>query len=219
MTANESQLYNNRSNFPVHFIRHSTVFGLLSFLMLLSMNAKAEEGSFSIGVGLGYSSFNLNETNLINSSPDLNPGAQFDDTATTLNLSGAWLMDDHFALELDLVFAGDITASDSGIKYKLFDVTTLATTLAYNQRVSENIKLFGRFGVHLWDISEGSSSGYYSNSISSAVDLTYGLGADFSLFGDRSRQLRLQWNHYEYDGVFINDNDILSVNIVFVFGL
>ena len=43
---------------------------LLSILMLLSMNAMAEEGSFSIGVGLGYSSFNLNETNLINSSPD-----------------------------------------------------------------------------------------------------------------------------------------------------
>ncbi|MCZ6797265.1 MAG: hypothetical protein O7D36_04880, partial [Gammaproteobacteria bacterium] len=64
---------------------------------LISMNAMAEEGSFSVGVGLGYSSFNLNETNLINSSPDLNPGAQFDDTATTLNLSGAWLMDDHFA--------------------------------------------------------------------------------------------------------------------------
>ena len=192
---------------------------LLFAQMLVSTNVMAEEGSFSIGVGLGYSSFNLNETNLINTNPDLNPGAQFDDTATTLNLYGAWLMDDHFAMELDLVFAGDITASDSGIKYKLFDVTTLATTLAYNQRVSEGIKLFARFGVHLWNISDGSSSGYYSNSISSAVDLTYGLGVDFSLFGNRARQLRLQWNHYEYDGVFINDNDIFSLNLIFVFGL
>ena len=192
---------------------------LLFAQMLVSMNAMAEEGSFSIGVGLGYSSFNLNETNLINTNPDLNPGAQFDDTATTFNLYGAWIMDDHFALELDLVFAGDITASDSGIKYKLFDVTTLATTLAYNHRVSENIKLFGRFGVHLWDISQGSSSYYYNNSISSAVDLTYGLGVDFSLFGNRARQLRLQWNHYEYDGVFINDDEIFSLNLIFVFGL
>jgi hypothetical protein len=187
--------------------------------MLLSMNVMAEEGSFSIGVGLGYSSFNLNETNLINSSPDLNPGAQFDDSATTFNLSGAWIMDDHFAMELDLVFAGDVTVTDSGIKSKLFDVITLATTLAYTQRVSEGIKLFGRFGVHFWDISEGSSYGYYSNSINSAVDLTYGLGVDFSLFGNRARQLRLQWNHYVYDGVFINDNDIISLNLMFVFGL
>ena len=193
-------------------------FTLLLFAqMLVAMNAMAEEGSFSIGVGLGYSSFNLNETNLINTNPDLNPGAQFDDSATTFNLYGAWIMDDHFALELDLVFAGDVTASDSGIKYKLFDVTTLAPTLAYNYRISKGIKLFGRFGVHLWDISEG--SGYYSNSISSAVDLTYGLGVDFSLFGNRARQLRLQWNHYEYDGVFINDNDIISLNLIFVYGL
>ncbi len=192
---------------------------LVVVLTLLSMNAAAQEGNFSIGVGIGHSQFDLNEPNIINSYPELNTGAQFDDSATTLNLSGTWIMDDHFALEFDLVLAGDVTATDSGQKFKLFDVTTLATTLAYNQRVSENIKLFGRFGVHLWDISAGSSHGYYNNSINSAVDLTYGFGADFSLFGNRARQLRLQWNHYEYDGVFINDNDIFSVNIVFVFGL
>ena len=181
--------------------------------------AGPEEGSFSVGVGLGYSSFNLNESNLINSDPSLNPGASFDDTATSFNLSGSWIMDDHFALEFDLVLAGDITATDSGSKLKLFDVSTLATTLAYNHRISKNTKLFGRFGVHLWDISSGPSSYYYSNSIDSAVDLTFGLGADFSLFGNRSRQLRLQWNHYEYDGVFVNDNDSISINLMFVFGL
>jgi hypothetical protein len=199
---------------------------LLALLTLLSMNAVSDEsnttndeGSFSIGVGLGYSSLNLNETNIINSYPELNTGAQFDDTATSFNLSGAWIMDNHFALEFDLVLAGDITATDSGREYKLFDVTTLATTVAYNYRISESTKIFGRFGVHLWDISAGESYGYYSHSLSSAVDLTYGLGVDFSLFGNRSRQLRMQWNHYEYDGVLINDNDILSVNLVFVFGL
>ena len=58
----------------------------------------------------------------------------------------------------------------------------------------------------IWDISESSGNLY---TINNAVDLTYGIGMDVNLYGHRSRQLRFQWNHYEYDGVFINNSDTL----------
>jgi hypothetical protein len=87
--------------------------------------------------------------------------------------------------------------------------------VALSNQVTERIRLFGRIGTHFWDISESSGA---LNTINNAVDLTYGLGVDINIYGDRSRQLRLQWNHYEYDGVFIDNGDIISVSLLFQIG-
>jgi len=108
-----------------------------------------------------------------------------------------------------------ITATEAGQLIKLFDVSSLAITLALGKQFGERTGLFARLGAHFWDISESASN---LNTINSAVDITYGIGMDVNLYGDRSRQLRVQWNHYEYDGVFIDDSDILSVNLLFLIG-
>ncbi len=88
-------------------------------------------------------------------------------------------------------------------------------TVGLSQPLSNSINGFGRIGVHLWDVSKGTNN---DNSLGNAVDLTYGLGLDINVYGDRSRQMRLQWNHYNYDGVYIDSNDTFSLSLLFLFG-
>lgn len=188
---------------------------LLVMLMFLSLKAVAEDGRFSVSVGLGTSQFDLNEASLVANYSALSGSSEFNDSATSFSLYGAMRLDEYLTLETDLLLAGDIVATEAGQAIKLFDVSSLAVNLALAKQVGERSRVFARMGTHFWDISESSGS---LNTINSAVDLTYGFGIDINLYGDRSRQLRIQWNHYEYDGVFINDSDTLSVNLLFLIG-
>jgi len=189
---------------------------LLSVLTFLSIQAAAQEAPFSVSVGIGNSSFQLNEANIVTSyGPPLNSFSTFDDSATAFSLYGAMRLDEYLTLETDLLIAGDVTVSEGGQTFKLFDVSSLAVTLALGRQVGERSRVFARLGAHFWDISESSGD---LNTINNAVDLTYGVGVDVNLYGDRSRQLRIQWNHYEYDGVFIDDSDTLTANLLFLIG-
>lgn len=141
--------------------------------------------------------------------------SSFSDSVTSFSFFVGYQLDPYFSLESEFVSAGDVTATEAGLVSKLFDVSILSITVALSNQVSERIRLFGRIGTHFWNISESTGA---VNTINNAVDLTYGLGVDFNVYGDRSRQLRLQWNHYEYDGVFIDAGDIISVNLLFQIG-
>jgi len=196
-----------------NLIRYSM---LLSVLTLLPVQAVAEEARFSFSVGIGDSSFQLNQAGIVASyGAPLTNSSEFNDSATAFSLYGAMRLDEYLTLETDLLIAGDVTATEAGQAFKLFDVSSLAVTLALGKQVGERSRVFARLGAHFWDISE--SSGDF-NTINNAVDLTYGIGVDVNLYGDRSRQLRIQWNHYEYDGVFIFDSDTLTVNLLFLIG-
>jgi len=186
---------------------------LLALPLLLPLGAQAQEGYFSLAVGIGNSQFDLNEPGLVSNFSTVTSSSSFSDSVTSFSLFGGYQLDQYLTLESELVLAGDITATTAGLATKLFDVSTLSVTLALSNQVTAGTRLFGRIGTHFWDISE--SSGLL-NTIDNAVDLTYGLGIDINIYGDRSRQLRLQWNHYEYDGVFINSSDIISANLLFL---
>ncbi len=189
---------------------------LLTVLVLLPVSATAEPGSYLLSLGIGNSNFQLNQPGIVAGfSPPLTGSSTFSDSATAFSFYGAKRLDEYLTLEADLLFSGDITATEAGQIIKLFDVSSLAFTLALGKNFSERIALFGRLGAHFWSISESSVD---LDTINNAVDLTYGIGMDVNLYGDRSRQLRIQWNHYEYDGVFIDDSDTLTVNLLFLIG-
>ena len=188
---------------------------LLSVLTLLPTIAAAEYDQFSVSVGVGNTQFQLNQPGIVNSYIGLSGSSEFNDSATAFSLYGAMQLDEYLSLETDLLIAGDITVRESGQVYKLFDVSSFAVTVALAKPVGERTRIFARLGTHFWDISQ--SWGDFIT-INNAVDLTYGIGMDVNLYGDRSRQLRIQWNHYEYDGVFITDSDTLTANILFMFG-
>ena len=188
---------------------------LPSVLILLSINSAAAYGPFYLSLGVGNSDFQLNEAGIVASSSALSTSSEFNDSSTAFSLYGAMQLDQYLSLEADLLIAGDITAIEAGQVIKLFDVTTLALTLALSKQFGKRTRLFTRFGAHFWDISESFGD---LNTIDNATDITYGIGMDINLYGDRSRQFRIQWNHYEYDGVFIKDSNTLSLNILFMFG-
>lgn len=188
---------------------------LSSVLILLSINSAAAYGPFYLSLGIGNSDFDLNEAGIVASYSALSNSSEFNDSSTAFSLYGAMQLDEYLSLEADLLIAGDVTAIEAGQVIKLFDVTTLAVTLALSRQFGERTRLFTRAGVHFWDISESFGD---LNTINNATDITYGIGIDINLYGDRSRQFRIQWNHYEYDKVFINDSDILTLNLLFMFG-
>jgi len=187
---------------------------LASMVILLPTQVSAEYNLFSVSVGIGNSKFQLNQPGIV-TSYGLSGSNEFNDSATAFSLYGAMQLDEYLTLESDLLIAGDVTVTEGGQTFKLFDVSSLAITLALGRQVGERSRVFARLGAHFWDISESSGG---LNTINNAVDLTYGIGIDVNLYGDRSRQLRIQWNHYEYDDVFITDSDTLTANLLFLFG-
>lgn len=188
---------------------------LAAILMVISLSTYAANDNYYLGVGLGHSSFELNESNIVADYVRLSNPNNFTDSASAFSFYGGMPVDEYLSLEFDFVLSGDIAARESGRTIKLFDVSTLAITVMLSKTVTENTTLFGKVGAHMWDISESSGS---LNTINNAVDITFGLGADINIYGSQSRQLRVQWNHYEFDGIYIDNNDILSFSLLFKLG-
>lgn len=184
-------------------------------LIAISANSFASSPAFYLGVGVGQSMFEFNEPNIIGDYPQLSNASTIKDDATAFSFYGGIPLDEYLSLEFDFALAGDITAKEANRNRKLFDVSTLAITAMLSKRLSENSRLFGRLGAHLWDISQSSGN---LDTINNAVDLTFGFGVDINIYGDTSRQLRVQWNHYEYDGIYLEDSDIISVSLLFELG-
>ncbi len=188
---------------------------LLTILLVLSLNSFAGNGGYYLGLGLGQSSFQLNESNISANYDNLSDTSTFTSSSSAFSIFGGMPLDEYLSIELDLVSSGDISATQGNQKIKLFDVDTFAISAILSKQITENTRLFGRLGTHMWEISKSSGD---QDTINSAVDFTYGLGADINIYGSRSRQLRVQWNRYEYDGIYIDSNDIFSISLLFMFG-
>lgn len=196
-------------------IKQFRYFITTALLMVVCADLPAQDYRFSLAPGIGNSQFKLNESNLIADFTGLTGASSFNDSATAFGLMGGMRLDEYLSLEVDFLISGDISAREGGRTFKLFDVSTLAITLLLANQVSDRVNLFARLGVHMWDISESFGN---LDTINSAVDLTYGLGADINLYGDRSRQMRIQWNRYEYDAIYIESSDTISLSLLFLLG-
>lgn len=188
---------------------------VMMILIAISTNVFASNSSYYLGLGVGQSSFEFNDPNIIADYTQLSNASRIKDDATAFSFYGGIPFDEYLSLEFDFVLAGDISAKEANRNRKLFDVSALAITAMLSKPISENSRFFGRLGAHLWDISKSSGN---LDTINNAVDLTFGFGIDINVYGDKSRQLRVQWNHYEYDGIYLEDSDIVSVSLLFTLG-
>lgn len=188
---------------------------LATLLLFSNANAAEEDGRYFIGVGLGGSQFQLNQAEIVASYSPLTNIRIFNESATAFNIFGGIRLDEYLSLESELVSAGDITVRDAGRTYKLFNANTLAVTATLSKPVTPDMRFFARLGVHLWSISEPAGN---FDTVNSGTDLTYGFGTDINVYGSHSMQLRLQWNHYEYDGIFIDSNDTISLSLLYLLG-
>lgn len=205
---------NNKPAYRIAMKKGLFVF-IISITLIITSTAGAAHPAFYLGLGIGHSSFDFNNSNIVSDFRQLSDAGTISDDATTFDFYGGIPLDEFLSLEFDLVLAGDVTAREAGRSSKLFDVSTFDVTAMLSKQVSANTRMFGRLGAHMWDISE---SGGALDTINNAVDVTFGLGADINLYGSTSRQLRVQWNHYRYDGIYIEDNNILSISLLFEIG-
>jgi hypothetical protein len=108
---------------------------------------------------------------------------------------GGIQLDEFLSIDMDLLILGEITSNQAGVKIRLIDVFSLAMAVSLSRALSESIRGSERPGIYMWDASESNDN---LSSIDTAEDLTCGL--DINVYGDKSRQLRIQWNRYLYPG-------------------
>lgn len=127
---------------------------------------------------------------------------------------GGYQFDNHLAIESTYVVVGDVVARNDGVSRKLFSTEGLTVSGVLRQDVKEHVTLFGKLGGYFWDVTDAQHNPGRS---SDGMDLTYGVGADINIYGNKSRRVRVQWNRYGYDDVFIKQADVATIGALFMF--
>jgi len=180
-------------------------------MVFTSTHAIADDKIFSFGLGIGRSTFQLNQTQIIAGDSTLSNATTFDDKTTSFSLFGGFKFDPYLSMEFDYLDSGKIKAVEARRASSIFKINSLAATVALSTQVVDSTRLFARLGVHEWNITMSAD-----DSSTDSLDLTYGLGADINIYGDLSRQMRVQWNHYEFDGILINSSDSVTISLLFL---
>ena len=186
----------------------------LYLLLILPFQSFALGESYSFGIGVGQSSFQLKQASIIANYSGLTSSSSFTDSSTTLLFSGGVQLDPYLSLNLEYLAQGDIKATESLVQKKLFDVSTLTFAVGLHHEFNERFNGYARLGVHMWDATTGSDF----DSVDGTVDLTYGIGMDINIYGGRERLMRIQWDRYDYDGVYLDSSDVISISLMFIFG-
>lgn len=167
---------------------------------------------WSIGVGIGTSQLQANESTVAREYPELQPGFRIDESTTGFRVVGSYHFDPVLALDLEFVELGDVLAEDASGRHKLFSISGMTTAVRARHRLSGSAEVFGRLGAFLWI-----STANVDNTVDDGLDITYGLGTDINLYGGFERVLRLEWDYYGFNGVTLDSASILSASLVFNF--
>ncbi|MDD5057184.1 MAG: hypothetical protein PHQ60_04875 [Sideroxydans sp.] len=164
---------------------------------------------------LGYDaiSFKANRSGIIAATPSLSSGATIESASSNLSGVFGWKMDEHLAMQFDLVSFGSVRATDNGISKQILSSTIFSVSAILSQQVSDNLSIFGKLGGTYWGLRNQDSD----KSVNDGFGPSFGAGIDFNLYGGKERMLRLEWTHYKMDGVFLNSADGLSLGALFNF--
>ena len=196
--------------------KHTAYRLLLASSLLLPTMGHAEPNLSAInvygGAGLVSSRFNANETQL---SATFDPGntASYDNSNSSLALFIGYQFDTHLAMQISYSDIGDIVLSNGSLKQSLFGTEILNMSAVITYPVNNDLGLFGKIGAFAWDQDIADTS-IDSNS---GEGISYGAGLDYNLYGSKERYLRLEWDHYDFDDVFIDTVDTATLSLVFQF--
>lgn len=175
--------------------------------------AAAEQGYY-FGIGIGHPSVSTNNETVQSQYVDLTPSTTIKVSDTAFELYGGYQFDEHLAVEMDYVVIGEVVARNGATSHKLFSTEGPAITGMLRQDVNEHFTVFVKLGAHFWDVADAQDNPGRS---SDGMNLTYGAGADINLYGGKSRRIRLQWNRYYYDNVFLKQADVATIGALFMF--
>jgi len=146
-----------------------------------------------------------------------------DDTDTGWKLFAGYQFNPNFAVEAGYVDLGKFTAAGtiSGVPVSTSDEANLWQLVAVGTLpMGNNFSVFGKAGVHRWDLDAKASVPGVSVSISeNGTDFTFGLGARYDF--TKSLGVRAEWERFQSVGdentTGESDVDLLSVGLQFRF--
>lgn len=181
---------------------------LAASLIALPAQANESESQWYGGLGLGSTNFSVNKISV----PSLTAESSVNSNSYNLNVFAGYQFDSLLGIELDYLGGGSVTATSQGQTMKLFNVelTTISATMGVP--LNDSVRLYAKLGGTSWKFS--SQQGVDSND---GFGPSVGLGADINLYGNSDRKLRIEYNHYQLDKVFVKSASSLSINAIFYF--
>jgi len=162
------------------------------------------------GLAIGTSLLGLNKSNLVSSFSAATTASSFNHDDFTFSIYGGYLLDRLLAVEFGFAQLGSVIATTSGVSSKLFNISSLYIDTLMMHRYNKNAGIYARVGAHFWDI--GTSSG---SSISNGTNLMLGAGIELNIYGGADRVIRVEGTHYQFDRVYLDSSDTLTLNLVF----
>jgi hypothetical protein len=77
-------------------------------------------------------------------------------------------------------------------------------------RYNKNAAIYAKIGAHFWDI--GTTSG---STITNGANLMLGAGIELNIYSGTARSIRVEWTRYQFDKVYLNSSDTLTLNLQF----
>jgi hypothetical protein len=181
---------------------------LAANLTALPAQADEFESQWYGGVGLGLAKLSVNK----NSVPYLSAASSVNSNSYNLNVFAGYQFDPFLGIELDYLGGGSVTATSLGQTSKLFSVglTTISATMG--APLNDNVRLYAKLGGTSWKFSSQRSV-----DMNDGFGPSAGLGADINLYGSAERRLRIEYNYYQLDKVYVKSASSLTISAIFNF--
>jgi hypothetical protein len=159
-------------------------------------------------LGLGQANFSVNRGNV----PSLTAASSVNSNSYNLGVFAGYQFDPFLGMELDYLGGGSVTATGMGKTTKLFNVALTTISATMGTPLNDNIRLYAKLGGTSWKFSSQQKV-----DMNDGFGPSAGLGADINLYGSADRKLRIEYNYYLLDKVYVKSASSLSINAVFYF--
>lgn len=181
---------------------------LAASLVALPAQANEPESQWYGGVGLSSTNFSVNKSSV----PSLTAASSVNSNSYNLNVFAGYQFDPFLGVELDYLGGGSVTANSQGQTTKVFNVELATLSATMGTPLNDSARLYAKLGGTSWRFS--SQQGVNTND---GFGPSAGLGADINLYGSSDRKLRIEYNYYHLDKVYVKSASSLSINAVFYF--
>ena len=202
-------------------MKQSTIFQKAVFASLILASAYSTEllADTTYNNGLGwYYSVGVTSTNLKSNEKNLssiynnNNSASFNHSGNAFKATAGYQIDPILGLEFGFTSFGEIVMTDNQSMRNVFDSDGVYVAATTRQKLTPNIDGFAKLGMFFWTLYDDND-----DTIEDGQDLTYGLGLEFDLYGGKERTLVIEWEHYSFSGVALEEADSIGASLKFNF--
>jgi len=162
------------------------------------------------GLGIGLSLLAYNKSNIATAFAAASNNSSLNNNDFTFNIFGGYQLDPFLGLEFGISQLSNTIATTNGTPTKLFNTYTAFIDAIMTHRYNDKAALYGKIGAHFWNLGSNSST-----TLTEGTDLSLGAGLEFTLSGDTGHVVRIGWNRYLFNNIYIDTVDTVSLSLVF----